>query len=394
MKNLSIAMALFLGFGLTNAQTQEYSAEQSSKFALDIYKQFAGESEKNIFFSPFSLSIAMGMTYAGAEGETKKQIADVFNFSINDENLHKELGSLQNQMVNKGNKGVEISIANQLWADKLYKFKCSYLRKVKKAYKAPVKRMPFRKEADKCRVEINKWVEDKTKNRIIDLLPEGSISDMTALVLTNAIYFKGQWDSKFDEESTEVELFKTLTGKVESVDMMKIKSKFNLYQGDKINLLELPYAGKEFSMLVLLPDVGVSLKEIEKGISLDNLNRYLDLMAQADVLVSLPKFKFDSEFALKPTLSKMGMPIPFSNVANFSRMSGNKDLKIDEVFHKAFVEVSEEGTEAAAATAVVIVRKSVTIPVEFNANRPFMFFIKENSTGSILFMGRVTNPNS
>lgn len=394
MKNLSLAMVFFLGFGLHIANSQDYSAGQSSKFAFDIYKQFAGESEKNIFFSPFSLSIAMGMTYAGAEGQTKDQIADVFNFPINDNNLHKELGSLQKKMVSKGNKGVEISIANQLWADKLYKFKCSYLRKVKKAYKAPVKRMPFRTEADNCRVEINRWVEDKTKNRIVDLLPDGSISDLTALVLTNAIYFKGQWDCKFDEGNTKEESFKTLTGKVEQVDMMKIKSKFNIYQGDRIKLLEMPYAGKEFSMVIILPDTGASLKDIEKSISFESLNRYLDLMAQADVLVSFPKFKFDSEFALKPTLSEMGMPIPFSNAANFSRMSGNQELKIDEVFHKAFVEVTEEGTEAAAATAVVVVRKSVTIPVEFNANRPFMFIIRENSTGSILFMGRVTNPNS
>jgi len=394
MKNLSLAMALFLGFGLAKAQTQEYSADQSSRFALDIYKQFAGESEKNIFFSPFSLSIAMGMTYAGAEGETKKQMADVFNFPLNDKDLHKELGSLQNQMVNKGNKGVEISIANQLWADKLYKFKCSYLRKVKKAYKAPVKRMPFRTKADDCRVEINKWVEDKTKNRIVDLLPEGSISDMTALVLTNAIYFKGQWDNKFEEEDTFDEAFLTPTGQTVSSRMMNTQDKYNVYQGNRIQMLELPYAGKEFSMLVVLPNEDTPLKEIEKTITLEKLNHYISLLTESDVRVSFPKFKFESEFALKPTLSVMGMPIPFSNAADLSRMSGNLELKIDEVFHKAFVEVTEEGTEAAAATAVVIVRKSVSIPIEFKANRPFMFLIRENSTGSILFMGRVTNPNS
>ena len=147
-------------------------------------------------------------------------------------------------------------------------------------------------------------------------------------------------------------------------------------------------------MLVLLPNEGKSLKDVEKKLALDNLNNYLDLMAQSDVLLSLPKFKFDAEFELKTVLSRMGMPIAFSNRADLSRMSGNKELKIDEVYHKAFVEVSEEGTEAAAATAVVIVRKSVTIPVEFNANRPFIFIIRENLSGNILFMGRVTNPNN
>lgn len=394
MKKIVAIMATIVGFGFGNASSQEYTSAQSSKFALDIYKQFAGEFEDNIFFSPFSISIAMGMTYAGAEGETKEQIAQVFNFPLNDKNLHKELGSTQRQIVSRGSKGVEISIANQLWADKQYKFKCSYLRGVKRAYGAPVKRMAFRSNPDESRKEINSWVEKQTRDRIKDLLPSGSISDMTALVLTNAIYFKGQWDVKFKEENTKQGTFTTLSRKEVTVDMMTIQEKFNLYQGDGIQLIELPYSGKEFSMLVLLPNEGVSIKDVEKKLTLENLNRHIDLMAQSDVLLSLPKFKFDSEFELKTVLTRMGMPIAFSNRADLSRMSGNKELKIDEVYHKAFVEVSEEGTEAAAATAVVIVRKSVTIPVEFNANRPFIFIIRENSSGNMLFMGRVTNPNN
>ena len=394
MEKIVTIMAIIFGLGFGKASSQEYSATQSSKFALEIYKQFAGENENNIFFSPLSISIAMGMTYAGSEGETKEQIAQVFNFPLNDKNLHRELGSTQSQIVSRGSKGVEISIANQLWADKQYKFKCSYLRGVKRAYGAPVKRMTFRTNPDDCRLEINKWVEQQTRDRIKDLLPGGSITDMTSLVLTNAIYFKGQWDVKFKEENTKQGTFITLSRKEVPVDMMNIQEKFNLYQGDGVQLIELPYAGKEFSMLVLLPNEGKSLKDVEKKLALDNLNNYLDLMAQSDVLLSLPKFKFDAEFELKTVLSRMGMPIAFSNRADLSRMSGNKELKIDEVYHKAFVEVSEEGTEAAAATAVVIVRKSVTIPVEFNANRPFIFIIRENLSGNILFMGRVTNPNN
>lgn len=391
-----ISILLFLSFCHISTFSQEvkYSAEQSNRFAFAIYKQFAEENSKNIFYSPFSLSIAMGMTYAGADGATKEQIADVFFFPLEDKLLHKELGGIQSEITKGSSEGIDFSIANQLWADKQYKFKCSYLRMVKRAYRAPVKRMPFRTEPDKCRVDINRWVEEKTNNRIVDLLPDGSISDLTALVLTNAIYFKGKWANKFEEEFTKESPFKTLDGKKVLVNMMNIKSKFNIYQGDELKMLELPYMGNEFSMMVILPDDGISLTEIEKKISIEKLNRYIELMVETDVQVSLPKFKFEAEYALKPVLSKMGMPEPFSLSANFSKMSGNQELKIDEVFHKAFIEVSEEGTEAAAATAVVISRKSITIPVEFIANRPFFFLIKENQSGTIIFMGRVTNPNS
>ena len=165
-----------------------------------------------------------------------------------------------------------------------------------------------------------------------------------------------------------------------------------MYQGNSLKLVELPYAGKQFSMLVLLPNEGTPLASIEKELSIKELNHYISLMTESDVRISLPKFKFDASYKLKQTLSEMGMPLAFSNAADFTAMSRKKDLKIDEVFHKAFVEVSEEGTEAAAATAVVIVRKTAIMNNEFRANRPFIFFIRENESGNILFLGRITNP--
>jgi serpin B len=394
MKAIILTLAITLAFGSVNAQATKYTSKESNQFALNIYGQFAEKNDGNIFFSPLSLTMALGMSYAGAEGETKEQIAGVFNFPIDDKNLHKELGSIQTHLESKASKGVEISIANQLWADKIFKFKCSYLRGVKKAYGAPVKRVAFRTKPEECRLKINNWVEKNTNSRIKDLLPGGSISDLTALVLTNAIYFKGQWDNKFKEENTRDGNFFVSKGKSVPARMMNAQAKYNLYQGKSIQMLELPYAGKDFSMLVVLPNEGILLKEVERDFTLENLNYYVGLLTESDVKISFPKFTFDSEFELKPILSKMGMPIAFSNAADLSRMSGNQELKIDEIYHKAFIEVTEEGTEAAAATAVVIVRKSVIIPVEFNANRPFMFIIRENSTGNILFMGRVTNPNS
>jgi len=381
-------------FSAIKAQEDYNVSQASGKFALDIYKHFAQENSDNIFFSPFSLYIAMGMTYAGAEAETKSEIAQVFNFPLDDKNLHRHLGNLQKDIQSKKSKGIEIAIANQLWADKLYKFNCSYIKGIKKAYNAPVKRMEFRIKPNDCRLEINRWVEQQTNERIKDLLPDGSISDMTALVLTNAIYFKGQWDEKFDPENNIKDIFFMEDGNETECLMMTAQKKFNIYHNREFKMLEMPYKGKEFSMLVILPEERIPLKSIEQSLSHENLNHCISLLMESDVRVSLPKFKFSAEFQLKPTLIKMGMPTPFSNGADFTRMSSKSDLKIDEVFHKAFVEVSEEGTEAAAATAVVIVRKSVTIPVDFVANRPFMFIIRENATGNILFMGRVNNPNS
>ncbi len=393
MKTAPLTLASLFLFGVALSQETGYTSNNANEFAIDIYKKLAQTSDNNIFFSPTSISMALGMTYAGANGETKQQMAKALHFPTDDKNFHKQMGNLIDQLLSKGSKGVEISLANQQWADKSYKFRCRYLREVKKAYKAPVKRLDFRSQPEESRLVINKWVEDQTRERIKDLLPGGSISNLTTLVLTNAIYFKGQWDRKFLEEDTSDELFKTASGKEVKSRMMNAREKFNVYQGNGIKLLELPYAGNDFSMLVLLPNEETTLQQVEKQLKLEDLNHYIDLMVESDVRIGLPKFKFESKAELKPILSELGMPIAFSNAADLSRMARNKDLKIDEVYHKAFVEVSEEGTEAAAATAVVIVRKSISIPVEFIANRPFMFMIRENKNGNILFMGRVVNPS-
>lgn len=380
-------------FSIANSQQTSYTATEANSFALSMYKQFAQADNDNVFFSPISISMALGMTYAGADGETKKQISEVLNFPYNDKNFHAQMGQLQSNLLDKQSEGVDIALANQLWAENSYRFKCRYLRTTQKLYNSPVKRLDFSGNPNASRIEINQWVEELTRDRIKDLLPDGSISSLTKMVLTNAIYFKGQWDKKFEAENTRDDIFTTLEGKQVKTPMMNAKEKFNVYQGDGISLLELPYQGNDFSMLVLLPNEDRSIGEIERGLSVDNLNEYISKLSEKEVQLMFPKFKFDAEYQLKPVLSDMGMPIAFSNAANLSRMSRSNDLKIDEVFHKAFVEVSEEGTEAAAATAVVIVLKSITMPVEFFANRPFIFIIRENKDGNILFMGRVTNPN-
>ena len=394
MKIFTTILALALSLSFAAAQQNSYTAAEGNEFALNMYKQFAQADGSNVFFSPISISMALGMTYAGADGETKNQIAQVFNFPINDKKFHKQFANLQHGLLNSQSDGVELALANQLWAENSYRFKCKYLRKTKKWYKAPVKRLNFNEQPNESRIEINKWVEQITRDRIKDLLPDGSISPLTRLVLTNAIYFKGQWEQEFNKDNTRNESFTTIGGKKVETAMMNAKDKYRAFEGDGLKLLELPYKGNEFSMLVILPNEDRSIDEIDKHLSIESLTGYINKLTEREVMLKLPRFKFDAEYQLKSSLSKMGMPLAFTDGADFSEMSRSNDLKIDEVFHKAFVEVTEEGTEAAAATGVVMVLKSVSRPFQFYANRPFMFIIRDNSSGNILFMGRVTNPNA
>ncbi len=392
MKRIALIM---IGLVVFNAKAQEiYNVNtNSSAFALNVYKKFAKkDSEKNVFFSPYSITMAMGMTYAGANNATKQEMATALNFPIDDSKLHKTLGDSQKSILFSGSKGVQISIANQLWADKKYNFSCKYLRGVKKAYGAPVKRLNFREKPEVQRLTINSWVEQQTQSRIKNLLPGGTITDLTAMVLTNAIYFKGQWDEKFLVENTKTEVF--FPSKKEKIEcsMMNRRGKYKIAQGNDFSAIEIPYAGNDFSMLVILPSENTEMQKFEGNLSADKIASLSTQFEDAEVNLSLPRFKFESQFELKPTFIEMGMPLAFSNIADFTRMSSKPDLKIDEVYHKAFVEVSEEGTEAAAATAVVIVRKSMPAYFEFNVNRPFIFLIRHNSSGVILFMGRVIKP--
>lgn len=392
MKTSLLTLIGLTSIGLASAQNNTDAIVSSNLFAMDLYNYLAKTEKGNLFVSPYSITIAMGMTYAGASGTTREEMAKVLHFPLSDKNFHENFGKTQKTILSSGAKGVEISLANKLWADKQYKFKCSFTRGVRKNYNAPLVRMDFRNSPEPSRLEINGWVEQQTKSRIKELLPNGAITDLTALVLTNAIYFKGQWDNKFSPENTRSDaFFPSATDKV-PCQFMNREGKYQYAKTENFSALEIPYAGKEFSMLVLLPHDGIELEEVEKNLSFETITLLAVNMDEFDVRVSFPKFKFENKYELKPMLSSLGMPTAFSNRADFTRMSKKPDLKIDEIYHKAFVEVSEEGTEAAAATAVVIVRKAMPMFVDFNANRPFLFMIKHNPTGAILFIGRLVKP--
>ena len=361
----------------------------NNEFAFDLYSKYKDEKEGNIFFSPYSISTAMAMTYEGARGQTAKEIQSVFHFP--EESIRRPSFARLYNEINKKDKEYQLSTANALWAQEDYKFLDEYFSTIKRYYDGDVTNLDFIKETEKSRVTINKWVEDKTKNKIKDLIPQGAIDGYTRLVLTNAIYFKGDWVLQFDKKKTREADFKVSPEKTVKVQMMSLtgdKAKFNYAETEELQIIEMPYEGDELSMLVILPRD--NLKSID--INNEKLNELRGMLSERKISVYMPKFKFETKYFMAKDLIEMGMPTAFSMDADLSGMTGNMDLFIDKVIHQAFVEVNEEGTEAAAATAVIVALKS-SISDYFMADHPFMFIIQQKDTGNILFMGRVVDPS-
>ncbi len=366
--------------------------EGNNKFALELYQKLQSQ-QGNLFLSPYSISTALAMTYAGARNQTAEQMAKTLDFPI-DERFHKTFGEIIKQLNTSGQKGAfELVVANALWGQKDYKFLPDYLALVKTDYDGNLEQVDFVTQTEAVRKTINEWVERKTKDKIKDLIKPGVVDRLTRLVLTNAIYFKGKWAKQFKPESTQDAPFTLLNGEKITIPMMSQKEHFGYTEINDIQLLELPYKGDSLSMVVLLPRRLDGVKDLEKQLNADNLAVWLGNIRKREVLVFLPRFKMTSEFELAQILGEMGMPDAFSGNADFSGMTGNRDLFISAVVHKAFVDVNEEGTEAAAATGVVMRLTSVEAPPPvFRADHPFIFLIRDNHTGSILFIGRVANP--
>ena len=369
----------------------------NTAFAVDLYAKLKAE-EGNLFFSPYSISTALAMTYAGARGKTQEQMSKVLHFGPDAEALHAafgRLGARLNAVQKRG--GVELSVANALWAQKDYRFLTAFLDLTKKHYGAAPEQVDFRRAAEAARRKINAWVERRTKNKIRELIKPGVLNPLTRLVLTNAIYFKGAWRSPFKERWTRPDQFRLSAGKSVRVPMMNQTETFGYREDEerRLQILELPYKGNDVSMVVLLPRKVDGLGQIENALSVKNLAAWTGRMKRRSVRVILPRFKMTSQFGLAGILAAMGMPDAFDERADFSGMDGRKWLYISAVIHKAFVDVNERGTEAAAATAVVAKEKGIARhqrPPVFRADHPFLFVIRENRSGSILFLGRVANP--
>ena len=374
--------------------------EGNSAFAFNLYQELR-KKEGNLFYSPYSISVALAMTYAGARGDTAEEMAATLQFLLEQDRLHPAFNWLDAELASRGEgaqgkdgEGFRLNIVNAIWGQKDYGFLSTFLDVLAENYGAGLRILDFVTEPEKSRVTINEWVSDQTEDRIKDLIPQGAIDVLTRLVLTNAIYFNAAWEYPFDEDMTADGPFYLLDGGQVTVPMMQQIQSFGYTDGEGYQAVELLYDGDELSMVILLPASG-NFEAFEEGLQAQQISDIISDLQLAQVTLTMPKFEFDSEFSLKDTLAEMGMPAAFSEAADFSGMTGTRDLCISAVLHKAFVSVDEAGTEAAAATAVIVGETAVPgQSVEVTVNRPFIFLIRDIETGSILFVGRVLNPGA
>ena len=376
------------------ASPQDIAAvvDGNNQFALDLYQQLAGASEENLFLSPYSVSTALAMTYAGARGNTAVEMAETLHFPLPAEEFHPAMGGLIDQINDPAREGYSLAVANRLWGQVGYPFLPEFLATVEENYGAGLEQMDFAADPEPCRLTINQWVEDQTNNKIKDLLPANSITSYTRLVLTNAIYFLGDWQYQFDPELTTDAPFYSAPGESITLPMMHQEQDLQYAEYDGVQVLEFPYNNEELSLIAILPDEIDGLPALEQSLTSATLDTYLGGLSETPVSVHLPKFEMTCEFSLRDTLMTMGMVDAFGGAADFSRIDGMGGLFISKILHKAFIQLDEEGTEAAAATAVVL-DGSVGDPMpEFRADHPFLFLIRDNVTDSILFLGRVIEP--
>jgi serpin B len=386
---------------VVNADNARAVADANNRFAFDLYTRLVKDESGNIFISPYSISSALAIACEGAKGETAEEIRSVFYFSEDDAARREGFSSL-NAGINRGDPGYSLRTANALWAERTYPFLPEYTKTAEDYYGAKVTSLDFINHPEESRVAINTWVEEKTEDRIRDLIPAGVIDPLTRLVITNAIYFKGDWMKQFDKNRTTDAEFRTAPGTIVMVPMMERTDENALYlyaENSNLQMLSMPYGnttGKRLSMVVLLPKED-NLTTMEASLNADALSALHQSARSQQVKVYFPKFTLKTRYEkLGNTLAAMGMPTAFSGNADFSGMDGTKDLFISDVIHQAFVDVNEEGTEAAAATAVVMRLAAApggaeVVPV-FRADHPFIFFIQDDETGAILFMGRIMNP--
>jgi serpin B len=371
--------------------------EGNSAFAFNLYHQLK-EEEGNLFYSPHSISIALAMTYAGARSETEEQMAKALQFRLPQDQLHPAFNALALELDSRGEgaqgkdgEGFRLNIINAIWGQRDYTFLDEFLDRLATNYSAGLRVLDFIGAPEESRVTINDWVAEQTEDRIENLIPKGLINTMTRLVLTNAIYFNAAWAYPFEEDLTSDGVFHLLDGGEATVPMMHQTESFGYAEGDGYQAVELLYDGGELSMVILLPASG-QFEAFEEALDVDQANAIINALGRKEVALTMPKFEFDSEFSLGETLAALGMPSAFSGDANFSGMTGNRNLYIADVVHKAFVSVDEAGTEAAAATAVVMEMSAIPETVEVTINRPFIFLIRDIETGAILFVGRILNP--
>lgn len=387
---ISIMMVLGNGVGGVNQSAHADDTltvvSDNTAFAWDLYAQLKAE-EGNLFYSPYSISTALAMIYAGARGNTAAQMADVLHFTGGHEALHPAFSALAEhfQEMTKA-ETVSLNIANSLWIDGMVILLEEFLNMMQKYYAAHLFQVDFVKAWEATRQQINQWVAEQTNEKITELLHEGDVSSETTLVVTNAIYFKGSWLSPFKEEMTVEAPFWTSPETSLMVATMNQVGSFAYAEKENLQIIALPYEGEQLHMVILLPWEKDGLPKLEKHLDKKAMQRWFDMLEPRSLSVSIPKFSMRSRFDLLETLEAMG-------ITDFSDLSGisTPALPLTKVIHEAFVDVNEQGTEAAAATAVTLGR---SMPMSFSANHPFVFFIYDASSSSVLFIGRVVDPSA
>ncbi|MCI0682896.1 MAG: serpin family protein [Gemmataceae bacterium] len=365
----------------------------NSEFACELYRQLA-VADGNLFFSPYSISNALAMTYGGARGNTAKEMAATLHFQGGQAQFHPAFGDLVRRIQSEDKKRkYQLRIANRLWGQKDFGFVPEFIASSAKHYGAGLEEVDFGGATEQARQAINAWVEKQTQDKIKELLKPGILDSLTKLVLTNAIYFKAAWSSPFDAQNTKPGEFLADGTKKVKTPMMHQSQRTRYLDGGTFAALEMPYEQRELSMIVFLPKKADGLAAFEKTLTAGNLAKWQAKLSDHQVDIRLPKFKTTAEFRLDKVLQQMGMRDAFDDrKADFTGLSSMKGLCITAVVHKAFIDVNEAGTEAAAATAIAIGLRSLPPPARFHADHPFVYLIRDNKTGSVLFMGRVVNP--
>ncbi|MEC4892661.1 MAG: serpin family protein [Oscillatoria sp. PMC 1051.18] len=399
-----VTVGLNQGFAISQTQSQEsffalnddliVQVKDNSSFALDLYNRVRTQ-EGNLFFSPYSISTAVAMTYAGARNETATEIAKVMHFSLKQERLHPTFGMMLANFQTE--LGSQLNIANGLWGQEGYGFLAQCIELIKNNYKAPIAEVDFTSKSEDVRQQINAWIAQETQNKITEFISEGALNSETRLVLTNAVSFQGSWEFPFDESLTKEEPFTIASGEQVSVPMMHHPELSFVSYADlpELKILELPYVGSRLSAIVLLPKQANGLAQLEAQLTPENLNQWLSALAEfppdAKIAVWLPKLNISSELNLKRILSAMGMEQAFNEQADFSGFNGKQDLYLSHAVHKAYVNIDEMGTQAGVATGAIGATRG-GLQGSFRGDRPFIFLIRDNVSKSILFLGRVVNP--
>lgn len=378
----------------------------NNAFAFDFYRQAAGQGDANLIFSPFSISQAFGMLWAAARADTAQQIADTMHYSLAQDELHPAFATLLSDLSERETAGgdgegerLQLNIANALWAQQDFPFREAYIDLVRESYDGGLFLADFVGTPDQAREDINAWIEDETKEKIQDMLAPGAVGTDTRMVLVNAIYFNGAWLHPFEEFATQDDTFTLLDGSTVTVPMMSQQESLGYMQGEGFQAVELPYFGGDVAMLIVLPDAG-QFEAVRSGLDADQFDAIREALASETVQLTMPRWEFESSLDLKTALAAMGMGDVFDrDRADLSGMfdpaAVGENLLVSAALHKAYIGVDEAGTEAAAATAIIVGVTSAPVQVELielRLDRPFIYTIVDRQTGSILFLGQVMNP--